>query len=543
MLKKSQLAASLIVAIAIPSFALAQDVSWHVVLGSNANISAPGLPAANRYFTDSQIADVGKDYIGARLTSPDAAAGYWALNQGTWVQYSKIGVTGAGMGPARSGAEAEHVFLAVNSGGSDAGSDGQRALIGRAGDPADATTTTWGVWRWNAVQNIEVARGLTDGILGPNLGSNWVYQNNGSAFQSARVMNNGQTLISAYVTSPSAQSRKYIARSAPGQAVTPCVMSNSTDVALAPGLDPGDYFDPSWGLNAISHTADGRVYGVLYTNQSRDGIWRLCDGAPTALVVDNETGLRGPDIGVATATFQSFNPVHPGIGNAFYFFASYRPLSNDVSRAGLFWHDGASNRPLALNDVTNFYGPGWNDAIWRSFDKSSLVSAGEWTAFQGSVEATDGGTPSGLWRVRAGGTPELVALIGLTGQYGPEPNRTWDTFYATAILANGDIIAQARTQPGSEVALWRLKKDGTKQRILKVGQVVTVPTNSGVIQGSISSYEVPNGPAAYSRGGDSWIGADGSLLIRANLTTYGSALIAATLVNPIDKIYSNGFDE
>ena len=39
----------------------------------------------------------------------------------------------------------------------------------------------------------------------------------------------------------------------------------------------------------------------------------------------------------------------------------------------------------------------------------------------------DGGTPSGLWRVRAGGAPELVALFDLTGAYGPEPGRSWSS--------------------------------------------------------------------------------------------------------------------
>lgn len=143
--------------------------------------------------------------------------------------------------------------------------------------------------------------------------------------------------------------------------------------------------------------------------------------------------------------------------------------------------------------------------------------------------------------MHTGGSPELVALIGLV-QYGPEPNRTWDAFYGNSILQNGDIVVDARTQPGSERAVWLLKKDGTKQRVLKVGQIVSVPTASGVIQSSVTSYQIPNGAAPYSRGGDSWIGEDGSLLIRAVLTTYGTSLISARPSNPIDKIFANGFD-
>jgi hypothetical protein len=539
MSNKLILAAALAAALATP-LALAQDVSWRVLAGDSAAIVAPGLPGGSRSTNDELLGDLGKGYIGLRMTSPNTAAGYWALRQGAWTQYTKTGVTGSALGPGRTGTEAGHVFLSVNSGGSGAGTDGQRVFSANAGDPAVTTSATWGIWRWDTARNIEIVRALTDGALGPNLGAGWVYQNRHD-FASARALNGGQVLVNAYVTSPSGLSRLYLARSVPGQAVTPCAMKDSTDPNLAPGLAAGDTFDTAWSFDNLSTTPSGRVYGALQTYQGRNGIWKLCEGAPQALVVNNETGARGPDIGIATATFATLGTPHPGDDGALFYFATYRRTASESSRTGLFWHDGVTNRPLAINDDAGVYGPGWAGATWQSFDTGSLTSAGEWVAFQGTLRAADGGTPSGLWRVRAGGTPEIVALRGLEA-YGPEPSRTWDAFYGNAVLANGDILVQARTMPGSEYALWLLKANGARQRVLKIGQTVSVPTATGVVQGSVSSYTVPSGAAPYSRGGDTWIGADGSLLIKANLTTYGAALITATPSNPIDKIFASGFD-
>lgn len=542
MSKKTPLAAALVVAFAAAPFAAAQDVPWRVVLGSSTTITMPGLPAASRSFTDELIADTGAGRIGARLTGPDGSEGYWALNQGNWTQYTKLGVAGAALGPGRSGGEAAHVFLSVASGGSGAGADGQRAFIARAGLAGDTTSATWGVWRRNGSANVEVVRGLTDGALGPNLGANWVYQNDSSAF-AARAMEGGRMLVNAYVTSPTGLSRLYLGKAGPGGAVVPCAMKNSTEATLAPGLAAGDSFDTTWTFSDLSLTPAGLVYGSLHTNQSRDGIWKLCEGAPQAIVVDDEPGARGPDIGVSTAIFTGFGAAHPGDGGDFAFFATYRESSAASTRTGLFRHDAGGNPALAMNDAAGVHGPGWADgATWSSFDTASLTTAGDWAAFRATMHTSDGGSPSGLWRVRAGASPELVALIGLTGDYGPEPNRTWDNFYGNAVLSNGDIVVEARTQPGSEYAIWLLKADGTKRRVLKVGQVVSVPTASGSVQGSVSSYDLPGGTAPYSRGGDYWIAADGSLLVDVNLVTYGHALITATPSNPVDLIFRNGFD-
>lgn len=543
-MKKTFLAAAVAAFFAHDPVAFAQTVPWRAVIGDNSAVTVPGLPVGNRSVTDELLGDLGKGYVGVRITSPDTAQGYWAMKQGTWTQYTKLGVTGATQGPGRTGGEAGHVFYAISTGGSGAGADGQRVFIARAGVPNDTTTATWGVWRWDTTKNVEVARGnASSGPLSPNIDADWAYQNQSDTFQGARAMNGGQVLVNAYVQSPTGVSNLYLAKSVPGEGMKPCALRNSVDRRMAPGLVDGDTFNSSWSFSNLTLTPDNRVYGALSASGSRSGIWELCSGSgPVALVVDGETGARGPDIGVATAVFTSFEPASPGVPGSLYFFARFRPTSSDLSRSGLFWYDGSSSKPLAMNDTAGVYGPNWRGSTWSSFDTSSLTSAGEYVAFQAQVAATDGGTPSGLWRVRAGGTPQLVAMRGLN-ETGPETGRQWDTFYGNAVLANGDIIAQARTQPGSEYALWLLKNDGSApRRILKVGQSVSVPTASGIVQAAVTSYEVPGDAAQYSRGGDWWIGADGSLLISANLATYGSTMITALPSNPIDKIFANGFD-
>jgi len=543
MSKKTHLAAALVAVLAAPSFALAQDVPWRVVIGSSSAITNPGLPSGSRSFTDFAMGDVGNGYVGARMTGPDTALGYWALRQGTWTQYLKTGVIGSSMGPGRTGAEVGHVFQDYATDQGYSGVDGQRAFLARAGAPGDTTNATWGVWRWDTTRNIEIARALTDGPLGPNLGAGWVFQNS-SGFVTPRAMNGGQVLLNTDVTSPTGLSRRYLAKSVPGQGIVPCALRYSTDPNLAPGIVAGDSFDTAWGVNGnLSVTPDNRVYLMATTNQGRDGIWEVCDGAPRALVVDDETGARGPDIGIATATFVGFDPVYPADDGQFYFFASYRPSPSDGSRTGLFWNDGASNRPLAMNDAANVYGPGWQNATWSSFSTDSLTSAGQWTAFQATIRVpADGATPSGLWRVQAGGTPELVALLDIAGAYGPEANRTWDSFYGNAVLANGDIVVDARTQPGSEYALWLLKRGAAPRRILKDGQNVQVPTSTGTQQAAVTSYTIASGAAPYSRGNDVWISADSSMLVEVNLNGYsGRVLITSTPDNPIDKIFADGF--
>ncbi len=523
--------------------AFAQAVTWRVVAGTQATLAIPGFPAGPRAFADVLLADTGAERVGLRMTSPGTSAGYWARQQGTWVRYSALDVAGPVLGPGRSAGESGHVFLQVSSGGSGAGADGQRVLIAQAGDPASTIGATWGLWRWDTSQNIEIARVLTDAALGPNLGAGTTFSNS-STFASARMANAGRVLINADVTLPSTTQRRFLAMHVPGQGNVPCMLRSSTDPALSPGLTPGDSFDATWPLSSIALTATGRVYGAFSASGSRSGIWQVCSGAPRAVAADDVSGALGPEIGSATASFVdgSFGTPRPGVEGQFYFAGRYRPASGEASQAGLFWHDGAANRPLAMNDPAGTYGPNWEGTTWATFDTTTLMGAGEYAAFEASVRTSDGATPDGLWRVRAGASPVPVAIIGVTGPYAPEPGRTWSTFFATAVLANGDILAHARTNPNSEVALWLFKDGVPPRRVLVAGQVAQVPTVSGTVADTVQSFSIDSGAALYSGGEDSWVGADGSVLAQATLATYGSVRLLATPSNPVDAVFRNGFD-
>lgn len=523
--------------------AFAQSVSWRVVAGTQAALAIPGFPAGTRAYSDVLLADTGAERIGLRMTSPGASAGYWARQQGSWARYSGIGVAGAVLGPGRSGGESAHVFLQVSSGGSGAGTDGQRVMIAQAGDPANTVGATWGLWRWDTTQNIEIARVLTDGALGPNLGAGTTFSNS-STFASARMANAGRVLINANVTLPSTTERRLLAMHVPGQGNVPCMLRSSTDPSLSPGLTPGDTFDATWSQTALALTSGGRVYGAFSASGSRSGIWQVCAGAPRAVAADDVNGALGPEIGNGTASFVdgNFGTPRPGLEGQFYFAGRYRPASGEASQAGLFWHDGAANRPLAMNDPAGIYGPNWEGTTWATFDTTSLMGAGEYAAFEASVRTSDGATPDGLWRVRAERSPEPVAIIDVTGAYAPEPGRTWSTFLATAVLANGDILAHARTNPNSEVALWLFKSGAAPRRVLVAGQAAQVPTATGTVVDTVQSFSIDSGAALYSGGEDSWVGADGSVLVQATLTTYGAVRLLAIPSNPVDLIFRNGFD-
>ncbi|MBN8481026.1 MAG: hypothetical protein J0L88_05470 [Xanthomonadales bacterium] len=533
---------SALFALVAAPLAQAQAVTWQVVAGKSASLDLPGFPAGSRSYSDILLADGGGALIGLRMTVPSAAQGYWARREGSWQRHAATGVSGATLGPGRVGGEAGHVFLAIDGGGNDAAVDGQRVFVARAGDPANTVGATRGIWRWNTQQNIEVARVQDDGALGPGLGANAVF--NGNAFAEVRMAAAGRVLINADVRLPDTSDHRVLARHVPGQGNVPCAMRGSTDPALAPGLSAGDSFDTSWTLASVALAASGRAYGTFSTSGSRSGIWEVCNGAPHALVADDVSDALGPEIGVATASFVdgSFGTARPGEDGRFYFSARYRLANGQSSASGLFWHDGVANRPLALNDAAAVYGPHWLDATWTTFNTVSLMGAGRWAAFAATARTSGGTSVDGLWRVEAGGSPRPVALVGASGDYAPETGRTWTTFLATAVFANGAILLHARTNPNAEEALWLLEPGQAPRRVLVAGQVVAVPTTSGVVQDTVQSFSIDTGYAQYGAGADGWAGADGSALVEATLSSQGDVRLLGAVTRAQDLLFRNGFD-
>jgi len=539
MLKK--LAAALAAALIHAPLALGQTTTWRVAAGEDARIVVPGLPnGIGRWFADILYGDVGQGQIGFRMVTPDSLAGYWSQQGGSFVRYTQLGVTG-NLGPGRSGSEAGNVFLNIYTGDGAAAPGGQRTFLGRAGDSGSPATASYGVWRWDGVRNVEVARSLAGDPLGPGLGAGWTFPNS-STFATARAYGTGgQVLLDADVSSPTGASGHALIRHVPGSNNQPCLRSGATEAALAPGLTAGDSFQNNWSLlGNISVSSAGRVYGSFDATGSRSGIWELCAGAPRALAVDDEPGARGPAIGLATATFAStFQPPYPGLPGQFYFFTYFRRTTGATSEYGLFQHDGSANRPIAYPDASGYYGPNWFDATWRTFNEDSLSAGGEYAGFSASMTTTDGGNPTGFWRVRAGRRPELAALIGIPGQYGPEPNRTWRAFGASAVLANGDIVLEARTDPGDISGLWLLESGRAPRKLLETGQAVAVPTTTGVQSTTVTSFDLPGSGSDHGRGRDRWMGADGTLLVTATVANYGTVLLTT---QASDRIFRNGID-
>lgn len=543
----SAVAAAIAILLVPASPAGAQNVTWRAVAGQSGSVATANLPAGvDRTFSDISIGDAGAGMIGLRVSSPSGSIGYWARRNGIFSRYVQTGVTGT-LGPGRSGGETNHVFFSYVTGWSEAGADGQRVFGARAGDPAlGAAQASWGLWRWDGTKNVEIARALTDGELGPGLGAGWRFQDS-SGFSGARMLTGGRALLVGTVTTPSTALRDLVALHVPGSGNVPCALEDSTDPALSPGLVAGDSFPADWNgsLSAFAVSAEGNVYARLSTSNSRDGIWQLCDGAPHALVADNDTSALGPDLGIATAYFTSFyGPPKPADAGRVFFVASGRLAQGGATFGGLFHHDATGNRPLALDGDTGAYSPHWLDATFTTIDEGTLTAAGEWAVFKAILHTSDNATPIGLFRVRQGEAPEPVAIVGADVPYAPEPNRTWSSLRASAVLSNGDILLEAYTNPDNEYALWLLKRGAAPRRVLRAGDIALVPTASGTVQAAVTSFSLTGGggTAQYDRGGDTWIGADGTILVSALVNGYGTTLLMATPSNPIDLIFRNGYD-
>jgi hypothetical protein len=520
-----KLGAALAAALIYMPLAAAQTPSWRVIAGEDGRVVTAGLPnGISRSFYDEILGDAGGDLIGLRISSPDSLAGYWTRQAGTFVRYAELGVTGT-TGPGRSGAETAHVFQTLYTGEGAASPDGRRLLLARAGEAGSSTNSSYGMWLWDGVRNVEIARAQTEGLLGPGFGPGWRFAD-ASTFATGRALAGGSAVLDASVLSPTNGSSHAIVKYVPGVGNKPCLRAGATDATLAPGLAAGDTFLTNWDMYAsLSVTRDGRVYGVFDASGSRGGIWEICSGAPRAIAVDDETGARGPDIGIATAMFNNeFKPAYPGSGNTFYFFNYFRRTSGASSEYGLFWHDGTRNRPLAYGDVSGYYGPNWGDATWANFNPDSLSANGAYVAFNARVQTSDS-SPTGFWRVRTGQRPELVALIGIPGTYGPELNRTWASFGASAVLANGGLVLEARTNPGDVNGLWLLEPGRAPRKLLETGQPLSVTTTTGTVPTSISSFDLPGEGSDNSRGRDRWIGADGTALVQVVVPVYGEVLL------------------
>ncbi len=547
--RKNKIQVQLLATLALASLPLAvyaQMSTWQVIGGERSDVLMADFPlGTSRDFNDVLIGNSGAAQFGARVISPASLAGYWAYRNNRFTRYTQVGVGGA-LGPGRSGSEAAHQFLSINSGQGDASADGQRAFVARAADPANVIAASYGLWRWNGSSNVELARADTDGVLGPGLGDAFRFPNS-AGFAQARMANGGVAVVNATVNSPSNVQSQVVFKHVPGQANQACLQTGSSDPALSPGLTGADVFQTfNAGLDRVAVTASGRVHARLVSSTLREGIWELCNGAPRVLAVTGEAGVRGPEVGIGTATFVDIglDAPQPSGSAGLTFLAQWRTAPATANLPGLFRFDGAANRGIAYAEPSGFFGPNWMNSTWRSFIGDSLSVAGNYAAVVATVNATDGGTPAGLWRVRAGQRPELVALIGIgTAPFAPEAGRTWRDFEAIAMLSNGDIVLEASTNPDNTKDLWILQPGLAPRRLLSSGQALTVATDQGPVPTAVSTFDLPDGGARFSDGSDGWIGADGSMYMAVNSTSVGRLHIAQKLDVPSpDQVFRSGFE-
>lgn len=524
-----------------PVTAFAQTPDWRVIAGENSQIVAPDLPTgATRDLQDVLLGDRGTEQVGFRVASPTAQVGYWAFHGGRFQRWAQFG-SAVGGGPGRTGGESTHQFLSFGSDSGDAGSDGQRLLRARAGDPANTANASFGIWRWNGQSNIEIARGGTDGLLGPGLGTDWVFRTNTASFADAQMLDQGRLLLVGTVVSPGAIESRLVARHVPGQGNRPCLRTTAQEPGLSPGLNPGDSFaNFTQGLDRFVSTPTGQVFGSLPISGGGVGVFALCEGAPVALAATNMTGVLGPDTGEAGTYFVGFSRLRPSPNQGLVFSADWR-ANGSSTRVGLFRHLNGRNLPIAYNDTAGQFDPQWQNSTWTGF--SALSVARDWLAYVASVRTTEGGSATGLWRQRIGQPPELVALLSLTAVgYTPEPGRTWRSFDAFAVLANGDIVLNATTNPNIVRDLWRLTPGQSPLRLLSSGQTLSVPTASGPASTSVTSFTLP-GDGLPETGRDGWVGADGQLLVRVNTSSFGSLLISRRIALPDpNQVFRNGFE-
>jgi hypothetical protein len=513
---------------------------WRVVLSdSSSTVFLPQLPSGSYALSTilpGEISDSPAATMSFNLTRPDGRAGHWYERNGILLPQAEIGITGAA-GPGRTGIESTHVFRQMAK--IDSNAQDQRVFAARAGDPAQAfDTTSYGVWIASSNGNQEIARNNTEGALGPGIGTNWVFIRDSDFFpltdfgnlSRIHALPNGQVLLDAVVQPPPGQpftARRALVRHTPGVGNVPCAVALVADTALAPGVLLGDTF------NAISRAASnarGEIYAAgglavgAPTFETRQGIWKFCDGAPLIKALSANTGALGPNIaGNPTAMFNTFGRIiGPTSAGAFYFSGEGSPTFK-----GVFHHSNGQNRPVLLNNTAGALGTGIAGFSFNYVLEFEPLSAGRFGLVYAQMRANVGSTERfGLWRLRPDAASEPILIISDAGAYAPAPGRLWESVSAFNILENGVVVAIAATStPPStlrRLSVWRFRPGRAPEEILKPGDLVRYPTATGIEMRavrSISSTFVGSGSDGLQdyAGDDSWVSASGSVLVEVEL--------------------------
>jgi hypothetical protein len=524
----------LVASLACGTSSHAQPVTWRVLVDQNRGIY-PGLPdSVPRPFLDAVLARSGNDQFGMRFQLPYGIAGHWAWRQDSWMRFAANDSSGnAVLGPGRVGSEAADVFLEFGQASVVIAADGQRAFRARAGTSPSPASATWGVWRWDTARNVEIARGGNDGVLGPGLGSGWSYVIDTLTQPRHFMGEQGTVVLDSSLLGPANASERAVVIHAPGANPHACTVSNSSNPEHSPGVDPGDRFAGGFSPWSVAMTRGNRVLFSASTDKGRFGLWEVCQGAPRALMVSSEPGVRGPDIDVATAVFVSTaEGVRDGKDGATYFRAYFQRAIGQPSQYGLFWFDGQRHRPLVLGDDMGRFGPQIEGARWGDADLPfwSSPDDGEYVIVKAHVVLADGQHTNGYWRVRPGERPQPLILISVPGAFAPAPGQVWTNIIDAAPIAGGDVLVVASTDVDPIPALWHVSAGKPPSKILEVGQSVNV---------SMGPDFAPE-PQAVTSFDTITEADDGTLMVVARLAYQQRAILTAKL--PMDHVFRGGFD-
>lgn len=498
------------------------DPQWRVVAANNqAPVVLPSLLPATGTFgiTRVSLAD-GDGALGLARQHDSAPHNLWVERAGTLSAFAGLLATGA-QGPGRSGGEAGHVFRSIWY--KHDGSVGPGRVFGaRAGEPTQpADAATWGLWHWNGQRNNEIARLDVTGNLAPGFTAGIQFTSFGSTgsttYPNAQALADGRALIEAQVSG----GLKSIVLHTPGNGNQGCILESSTDPAWSPDIADAYFYDS--GLSVIQTAipaTDGAVYLAsayrIGTSTSQRGIFRICDGAPRSLARSGVSGAFGPGMADSSATFSEFDRVRPGDrgGEVFFWGRGSGTAGNFI---GGFHHANGLNRPLWLNDTEGAYGPGYSSYRFNQTSAPVLYAGGEHAVLNTTIRPAAGSTSvRGLWRLRPGQSPQPVAIVGDTGAYAPAAGRAWRSFATVTILDNGDILTVAEVSNPIAIGVWRLRPGAAPEAVLAVGDLVSVPTASGIEQRAVTSISASQFDDLAPRV-DNWASRQGDVLVRANV--------------------------
>jgi hypothetical protein len=525
--------------VAFAQNAISQSIDI-LLANSSAINSLPGYPVASNILSTAEA--IGQDGASVRFSGPSGAGNeLWVIRNGTIVRLTQSGVTGV-TGPNRSSTEANHVFNFLSQ-NRDFGAAGSVVLTAQAGTPGSSGNPT-GIWRNASGQNQEIMRPGVDSALGPNISANWRFNPSTSYLNINHDASDG-VIIDTEALSPTDARRSVVSIHRAGTGNTTCMLATDRGIYGPSTGDPNAEFGSGGATGFRPVAFDQRIFvQTTMFNPTREGIWRICNGAPSAIALSGLTGNFGPGTS-ATGTFSTIRtkPV-PISSGAVMFSANYRATNAASLTDGLFVYQGSSNQLVAAENITGALGPNVGNAVFNDLSELNVTMTGtqSYAAFRTTMSAPPN-TPRGYWRIRQGGSPEPVVIEGQTTLN----NVVINSLGRWTVLGNGDIVAETFLANSSS-ALVRYSIGEAPKVMLAGGQTITVPTPQGPANATLSNSFFliggDSGASSHGTGKDSWIASNGVALFSGTVSLNGNnvQIIGRVLASAQDRIFEDGYE-